>query len=204
MPKSIVIAVVSVLMLAGCTATPASESTPLPTSTIAPGPVALSDEEAATRYLQIVCQGNAAGILVTESLRAGEAEFLQGGQPDPTAVKAAAAEWMRISRLQVEVLDDSYYTWPEVVGEQLVHIRSSFIADISPIESMVNASEFSDAYYAQFPELTSEQSSASQEIRYQLNLDADTVKSCVNYETALDELHTEMTERDAELAKFEE
>jgi len=204
MRKTIVIAVVSVLTLAGCTATPAVEPTPSPTPTIELGPIALSDEEAATRYLQIVCQGNAAQNVFFDAVKAGEDEFLRGGDPDPATAKAAAAEWMRVSRLQVEVLDDSYFTWPEIVGEQLVYVRSSFIALISPIGSMANDKRFEDIYYTQFPERTSEQSSAAQEIRYQLKLDADTVKSCVDYEAALDDLHTEMTERNVELAKFED
>jgi len=101
------------------------------------------------------------------------------------------------------VLDDSYFTWPAGVAEQIEHIRSTSVAYLSTKDSFVNAARFSDAYYATFPEQTPEQSSAPQEIRIQLELGTDTTASCVGYETRLDALHAEMVERNAYLATFE-
>jgi hypothetical protein len=208
MHKTISIALLSVLVLAGCAAAPVAEPTatpdPAPTPSIDLGPVALVDEEAQTYYLQMVCQGNVATNQFWDAIEAGEPEFLNGGDPDPTAAKAAAFEQLRLNRLFIEILDDTYFTWPEVVEAQLVHLRSVWMANASTIGEMANASRFFDIYYAQYPEMTAEQISAAQEIRYQLNLDADAVSSCVGHETGLDEIHAEMVERNEVIAKFED
>ncbi|EPR76645.1 hypothetical protein ADILRU_1130 [Leifsonia rubra CMS 76R] len=56
-----------------------------------PSPVELTIEEAADRYLGLVCQNNFAGAQLTAAFDAGEQEFLNGGAPDPSAVEP----WLR-------------------------------------------------------------------------------------------------------------
>jgi len=174
-----------------------------PTPTIDVGPVALSPEDAGVYYLSLVCQGNVASQALNAAFAAGETEFFAGGEPDATAVKAAAVEKGRLTRLFIEMLDDPYYTWPDGVPAQVALLRSAAISELSPYDSMANATQFSDAYYATFPQVIPEQSSAPQEIRYQLKLDTDTTASCSGYETALDEIYAEMVDRNEYLAGFE-
>ena len=204
MQKVALLVLICAFALAGCTSTPIAAPTPTPTPspTIDPGPVALPTEQAGTYYLSAVCQGNVANDVLRAAFAAGEPEFLQGGEPDLTAVKAAAAEVTRVDRLLIEVLDDPYFTWPAGVAEQIQYIRASMVAGLSTLNGYANAARFSDAYYATYPEQTAEQVSAPQEIRYQLELSADTTASCVGYETRLDELHAEMVDRNEYLATF--
>jgi hypothetical protein len=200
------LALAAVLTLAGCTAAPVAAPmvSPSPTPTIDLGPVELSKEEAATYYLRLVCQPNTAGQALQDAIVAGEDEFLNGGEPDPSAAKAAASEKLRIDRLVIEVFDDPYFVWPKGVAEQIAHIRSSFIADQGSLSTLANATRYADVYYYIYPAATAEQLAAPQEIRYQLGLDADTVSSCAGYESELEVAHAEMTERNVELAKWAE
>jgi hypothetical protein len=206
MYRQIVLVLVSALTLVGCTTAPAvvpeAAPVPSPTPTIAVGPVVLSEEEAGIYYLSVVCQGNFANDALSSALIAGEQVFFDGGEPDLTAMKAAATESSRLIRLAVEVLDDPYFIWPEAVARQIVHIRSVNVGDLAPLNTVANATRFEDGYYASYPALTPEQTSAAQEIRLQLNLDTNTSTSCAGYETALDETHAEMTARNDYLAEF--
>lgn len=102
----------------------------------------------------------------------------------------------------MEVADDDYFTWPESVAGYLKTVRDSQLAEGSALSSMVNARNYEDAYYADWPDQT-EASAASQEIRYQLGIDPDTAASCVGFETATDDLHKEMTERQEYLRSFD-
>ncbi|WP_251450884.1 hypothetical protein [Microbacterium sp. Marseille-Q6648] len=174
---------------------------PSPTPTIDVGPVELSTEEAGQRYLGIVCQRNVAGTGLNEAFAAQEDTFLNGGEADATAVKAAAAEALRVGRLSVELLDDSYYMWPAEIQDDLIAIRDAQIAEAATLSAIVNAGRFEDAYYATWP--IDPRPGAAQEIRYQLGLSADTAASCQGFETATDSLHAEMTNRLEYLAGFE-
>ncbi len=197
---------VTLFLLAGCTSSPATNapaSEELAAPAIDPGPVELTDEEAADRYLAIVCQPNIASGTLVAAFDAGEPEFLNGGSPSVEAVVAAANERMRVTRQAIELLDDTYYTWPKSVSEPLTHIRSSYMTEMATFSQMINAATFEDAYYAPFPPATPEQQSAGQEIRYQLKLDADTTATCEGKDAAQDEAHAEMTERNELLAKQE-
>jgi hypothetical protein len=207
--KRIALILAVALVLAGCSGPgPAPESipttSPAPTPTIDRGPVLLTDEEAAERYLQVVCQPNAGLNAIDDAIVAGEPEWLNGGSPDPAAVRAAAAETLRVVRLAVEVIDDDYIVWPESVATHVDHIRDSYIQELAVLSGVANADRFEDAYYAQWPQRTPEQAAAGQEIRYQLGLDADTAASCEGYEESLEVVHTEMIDRIAYLATFDE
>lgn len=201
---AIVCAIALVASLSSCTSATEAESAPgdvaSPTAVVTPAAprfVELSMEEAATRYLDLVCGNNAATRELTAAFAAGENELLNGGDPDPTAAKAAAAKRITLNRQTLELLDDDFHRWPEGVSEQLEFVRSSYLAELSTLDSMANAASFRDAYYSTFSEATPEQAAAGQEIRYRLGLDADTVGSCVGHEDGTARL---LAERDARLA----
>lgn len=203
------VSIASILLLTGCTQLgsassepAASEATPVPspTPTIDPGPVELTKEEAGVRYLSLVCQRNALSAQLNDAFVAQEETFFNGGDPDVTAVKAAAAEAMRVSRLSVELLDDPYYTWPEGLSTHLQAIRDAQVGESGMFSDIANATRYEDAYYMTSPGPSS--GSAAQEIRYQLGLPVDTTASCVGYETATDTLHAQMIERNEYLASF--
>lgn len=200
------------LLLTGCApaapsgAAPASESptptaTPSPTPTIDPGPVALTKEEAGKRYLGIVCGPNFAGQTLYDATIAQEDAFLNGEGVSLDGVKAAADVNIRAIRTAVELIDDTYVTWPGDIGEHLQHVRAEYLADSSTLSDILNTDRFDDVYYADWNN-SAESATASQEIRLQLGIPADAFGSCKGYETAGETLHQEMTERNAYLATF--
>ncbi|MFC7943330.1 hypothetical protein ACFUPZ_08715 [Microbacterium oxydans] len=205
------ISVIALVILTGCAAspdadsgatTPSSSPTPQPTPTIDPGPVALSVEDAGIRYLGIVCQRNGANEALNQAFAAGEETYLNGGDADPTAVKAAAAESLRVNSVQIALFDDGYYTWPGGVDVHIRAVRDASMKATSMYDSIANASSYAAAYNVAVVDDPAA-AQAAQEIRYQLQLSPDTTASCVGYETAADALHTEMTERNEYLASFD-
>lgn len=206
-------AFVLLLALAGCTAlppaatpTPAANATgapatPSPTPTIEVGPVALTEEQAAERYLGIVCQRNSVINQLNDAISGGEEAYLNGGNPPVSEINRIAKETMRVVRASVEVADDDYYMWPTAVVDAVKKVRDSQVAEASTLSSLANAKSFEDAYYTRWPD-QSEASAASQEVRYQLGINPDTEASCVGFESATDELHKTMTERREYLSSF--
>lgn len=198
----------ALVILTGCAASPAADSaagTPSssPTPTIDPGPVALSVEDAGIRYLGIVCQRNGANEALNQAFTAGEETYLNGGDADPSAVKAAAAESLRVNSVQVALFDDGYFTWPEGLDVHIRAVRDASMKATSMYDSIANASSYAAAYNVAIVDDPAG-AQAAQEIRYQLQLSPDTSASCEGYETAADALHAEMTERNAYLASFED
>jgi hypothetical protein len=202
----------SLALLTGCSAPPPAgaganaaaarpTTTPSPTPTIPVGPVALTEEEAAGRYLTAVCQRNLAANALNSAFQASEDEFINGGTPDVGAVRAAAGAQMEANRAQVEVLDDAYFVWPAAVVPHLKAVRDAAVAELSPLSEIVNAPSYEVAYYMSWPD-TTDARAASQEVRIQLNLDADTTKSCAGYETAATEAVAAMNVRDEYIASF--
>lgn len=206
-------AAVGLLLLSGCSvaASPSdanaevsetATAAPSPTPTIDPGPVELTKEEAANRYLGIVCQRNVLVYQLNDAFGAQEDVYLNGGDGDATEIKTIAAESLRVNRVAIEIIDDPYYTWPGGIDEHMQTIRQSYIGLSSYYDMLMNAGSFEDAYYASAPE--NEGAAAAQEIRYQLGLPADTRSSCEGKEALADALHQEMTERNEYLASFNE
>ncbi|PPF29906.1 hypothetical protein C5D07_00840 [Rathayibacter tritici] len=195
--------VAATLVVTACTATqPAaapleSTATPTPEMSVGPAFVELDTSQAASRYLDLVCPNNIAINNLSEVFSAGEDDLLNGGSPDPAGVHAAASTRLDLTRRTLTLLDDSYYHWPSEVSEQLETIRSSFLAELSTLDTMANSADFRDAYYTTFPEATAEQQSAGQEVRYALGIDADTVASCVGHENGVDILTAEKEKREA-------
>jgi hypothetical protein len=192
--------------LAGCSAAteapaPKPKTTAVAEPKVDPGPVTLTKEEAGARYLDIVCAPNAGVAALNAAYDVGEPDFLAGGAPDPAAVKATGAALMELDRLAIEQLDDTYYVWPEKVAAQLPHIRSSYMGELASNQSIANAATFQDAYYATVTPQTPEQLAAGQEIRYQLEIPADTVASCVGHEDGLARLAADKIELDEALAE---
>ncbi|WP_140403296.1 hypothetical protein [Microbacterium oxydans] len=206
------VSVLALMVLTGCTA-PASTDTadtqasqapsPSPTPTIDPGPVELSTAEAGERYLGIVCQRNGATERMNQAFIAGEEEYLNGGNPDVAAVKAAAAEVLRLNTMQIALLDDPYFTWPDGLDAHLSNVRDASMTQASTFNALVNAATFEDAYNQPVSD-DPEGAKSSQEIRYQLQLSPDTTASCQGYETSAEALHAEMVERNEYLASFGE
>jgi len=116
-------------------------------------------------------------------------------------VKVVAAKRVDLNRKAVGVLDDTYYIWPTPVAAQLPHIRSSYMAELATLDTIVQASSYNDAHYATWPAATPEQHAAGQEIRYQLGLDSDATASCLGHETGLDSLVAAQAERTTALSK---
>ncbi|MGW4928268.1 hypothetical protein ACWEOH_03870 [Agromyces sp. NPDC004153] len=170
-----------------------------PTPTVDPGPVELTTEEAAARYLNIVCPTNAAANALNAAFRASEEEFLNGGAPDPAGVKAAAQAQMTSRQTEAELFDDDYYEWPESIEPHITTLRDSDVAALGTLSAMVNAPDYETAYYAVWPDQTAPQASA-QEIRFQLGIGADTQATCVGYEGGHDVLVAERREREAALS----
>lgn len=206
------VSVLALVLLTGCTA-PASTDTadteasqapsPSPTPTIDPGPVELSTAEAGERYLGIVCQRNGATERMNQAFIAGEEEYLNGGggNPDVAAVKAAAAEVLRLNTMQIALLDDPYFTWPDGLDAHLSNVRDASMTQASTFNALVNAATYEDAYNQPVSD-DPEGAKSSQEIRYQLELSPDTTASCQGYETSTEVLHAEMVERNEYLASF--
>ncbi|UOQ90165.1 hypothetical protein MUN74_04400 [Agromyces endophyticus] len=195
------------LMLAGCTATPNHQAapkpsqtiTPSPTPTIDPGPVELTVDEAADRYLGIVCPTNATIEALTAAFKASEDEFLNGGSPDPAAVKAAAQVQMDSISAQTELFDDEYYEWPNDLGNEITTLRDFNISALGTLSTMVNAPDYESAYDAVWPDGAASQA-AAQEIRYQLGIGADTSATCMDHRDKHAVLIAEKQEREKQLA----
>ncbi len=201
--NTVLVCAALLLALTGCAASE-PEQKPVETSqkpAIDPGPIQLTEAEAGERYLGIVCQGNFASDALWAAFLADEDEFLNGGAPAPDAVKAAAAEKARLTRQEIELIDDPYYTWPVSVQALLPLIRDDDAGYLPYLEAVAGAATFESAYDEQEPELPAEQAAAPLEIRRLLGLDADTTASCVGFETKNDALFNEMVERNALLAK---
>jgi hypothetical protein len=191
------------LALTGCVANSGSPAGAEPSTTatpsIDPGPVALSKEAAALRYLDIVCANNISSKALNDAFAAGEEPYLSGSEPDATAVHAAATASVDNHRLAIEQLDDTYFTWPDLVAAQLPHVRSGYMSEMSTLSAMSTATSFKAAYNSLFPASTPEEKTAGQEIRYQLGISADTDATCAGHETGLTALAAEKLERDAGL-----
>ena len=197
-------AALMLLALSGCSATTAGEAPVKETSAVPkvdPGPVELTAEEAGERYLSIVCPNNIANEAIIAAYAVGEADYFSGGSPDPAAVKAAAATLAELNRAAVEHFDDEYFIWPAEVADQIPHIRTTYMGQLTMNQAVANAETYESAYTSPLPDLTPEAETAGQEIRYQLDLPSDTKASCVGHENGLTELTDERTEREAALAK---
>lgn len=200
----------AVFLLAGCSATPDSIAVrtpdatdpPPPTFTIDPGPVALSVEEAAERYLRIVCPTNAASVALSAAFAASGKEFLGGGAPDPAAVKRAAQASLTRETENASLFDDPYYVWPDEVEDQILIVRDSSVQSLRALSMVVNAGTYEAAYYVAWPD-ESAAAGASQAIRYQLGIGADTTATCVDYADGHEVLLAEREDREAKLAEQE-
>jgi len=198
-------AMITVIGLSGCSAavpeTPSSAEPTSATPAIDPGPVTLTDEEAAERYLSIVCPINIATGALYDAYKAGEDEYLNGGAPDVSAVVDAATIIRDSQRVAIEQLDETYFVWPELVAAQIPHIRSAYMANMAVVSSTSTSTTFEAAYRIPEAPETPEEQAAGQEIRYQLAISADTDASCVGHEDGLNVLSAEKLERDTALAE---
>lgn len=177
-----------------------AKSSPTPTPTIPTGPVALTKQEAGERYLDLICQRNDVGAKLNAAFEAKESAYLDGESVDVSAVTTIATEALRVNRVTVELIDDTYYTWPDNTGELLQAIKGSLLGEAQTFSEIANATSFADAYNT--PASSVDPGTAPQELRYKLGLAADTTASCKGKEEAADVLHAEMTERNEYLAKF--
>lgn len=186
------------LLLAGCSATtaqsvPTTNPSTSPTPTVDPGPVQLTKEDAAIRYLQIVCPGNIATQAWADAITPLEDEWVNGGSPDLTALAPATQRRIDTSRNAIELFDDTYFAWPEEVADLMPAVRDSYMGDLGPLSQVLTATRMEDLNAVAWPA----QESPAQEIRYQLGLDVDTAGTCVGHENGHELLLAEKTEREA-------
>lgn len=161
----------------------------------------LTNDEAAERYLGIVCQRNASMAALMDAIKAKEKQHLNGGEPGTKKIRAVAKEGMRVARAAIEITDDDYYTWPDDVVRPLKILRDAYLHDISMLNQISTEKDYDEIYYASWPD-QEDAAAAAQEIRYQLGIDPDTSASCRGHETATDDLYAQMTERREYLASF--
>lgn len=189
-----------VLAFTGCAApdgnqTGAPSPTPTsaaaePTSEPSPAAVILTAEEAAARYLDIVCPTNAAWAAGVAAFEAKADAYFAGGDPDPTEVKSAAAVARDAGRVSALLLSDPLYVWPPTVRDSLEIIRQSYLAEIAYWDSVANSTSFDAAWNVPAPEPAPGTESAAQEVRLQLNISADTTASCVDHQDGHERLAT--------------
>lgn len=172
-----------------------SSATVTPTPSPTPTEVTLSTDDAANRYLALVCDNNAASRKLSEAYEVSYDEFANGGTPDPADVKAAAARMLEYNRMAIALIDDDYFVWPDEVADILPHVRDSFLGALSTLDTITNADSYAVAYYAEWPDPSPEQETAAQEIRYALGLSADTTASCDGHTGQLQGLYDELVKR---------
>lgn len=201
------VALAATLLLSGCSATdllrgflPSQTPSPSQPREIEPespteqSPVTLSRAAAAERYLQIVCQANAAVDALDDAWFALDDAVQAGGSPDITPVTELASEVLRLRQQETALLDDPRFMWPAAVDAEIKLLRDLNLRDLSAIEQEANAKSVEDLYRIAYPELTPDEEKAPQEIRLQLGLDANTVTSCTGYESDQDRLYADLTE----------
>jgi hypothetical protein len=141
----------------------------------------------------MVCPVNFANDALVQAVLAVEDEFLAGGAPDPSPVRAAAREMLDGTLAQIEFFEDEYFVWPDVVAEEFPAMHDYRVASLSTLNAIVNAPDYETAYYEPWPDAT-EAGDAAQKVRLALRIDADTYSTCEGHE---DGTATLQAERDA-------
>lgn len=162
----------------------------------APEPVELvmTDEEAGSLFLEIVCGVNATVYPYNDAINAAEEEYLAGGNPDMSGVTAAAKTYSDAVLQALVVFDDPYYVWPESVNGYIRQMRDGYFGFLDPLHALQQVNTYDGVYSVVFP--TPEM--PAQKIRYELSLDSDVTQSCVDHGGSLAELAEESKARDKE------
>jgi hypothetical protein len=143
--------------------------------------VELTTEQAADRYLDVVCPTNELTDALGAVFQAGYDEHTAGGSPDVTPIREAASALLDSYRIQVELLDDEGYAWPEEVVDLIDVIQDADFLMLTSLSKLKSAEDFDAAFNTPAPDLT-EAATAAQKIRYELGIDPDTYESCVGHE----------------------
>lgn len=175
------------LLLSGCVPT-----APRPTAAPDAGPTELTIEEAADRYLDIVCMPNVRGAALEDAIRDGYQEYADGGAPDPAPVTEAATAYADAVALAIEVLDHDGVVWPDRAAKWLPHISSGYDKQLTGAQEVAAAATYEEAYSVEWPSRTPEEEEAGAAIREALEIREDAVASCDGRETALEELHASL------------
>lgn len=175
-------------------AVPESQSADSVQSAPAPSPTekVLDKAAAGELYLHVICDSNETNSAFNEAAGAANEVAATGQTPDITPVTASAAEAVAREREAVTVFDDSYYVWPDSVKEHIKDVRSTLMTELSTFQQIASADSW-ETIVAVTPAETD--LTASQEVRYQLGLDADTETSCEGMTGHLSQLAKESAER---------
>lgn len=202
-----VVPVVLLLALAGCSAgvsssksDPGVAAEPTPTPSVDRGPVELTVEEAAERYLSIICDRNATAAAVSDGYLRWEDVYLAGGDPGVQEAAALSEAAMIAARNSVVLFDDEYYVWPEDVQEHIATVRDANLAEVGPYDTIMNSNSYEQVRLVTFPD-GAEGGNAAQEVRLALGISADTSTSCEGYVGGQVNLLAEKDEREAALAE---
>ena len=192
-------------VVSGCTApaetavddsTPSATVTPAPTTPIGPEAVELSIEEAATRYLSITCDKNAAVGALADGFTLWENAYAGGTEPDLDEVTGTAAFAFESTYNTVLLFDESAFIWPESARPHIVALRDAHLAEAASYDALANSSSYDEARAVTFPDAATG-AEAAEEARLALGI-ADT--SCEGFEGSQILLLAEKAERDDALA----
>lgn len=168
-----------------------AQSAPDPSPTVA----ALDKTSAGELYLKIVCDTNEASSAFNAAIATANEASNAGQTPDIAPVTSAAAESVARDRKAITVFDDNYYVWPDSVAGNIATFRENLMNELSTFQQVASADSWETIIA--IPAANTD-ATASQEIRYQLGLDADTESSCDGKTGNLDRLAKESAARKAD------
>lgn len=173
------IAAVTILLLAGCTATssegqatsakPVASSTATPT----PTPTAMSTSEAADYYLDTVCPANAGQDAYNKALAAYNAATTK----DYSLITNAADKNAALDLTAAKRFDDAKVLWPDGIKADVDSIRDSYFSDVSSFQALAATKTLADGNAVVFDSGTAD-AGAAQRIRSRLDISSDPISSC--------------------------
>lgn len=177
-PTVVAVACVA-LALAGCadgTGTEQTQTTAQPSTDISvspTGPVVLTTEQAAVRYMVYICPYYAIGGAINDAL-----EGVHVGQPLDESQKAVVKEFVRQASKSARGLQDDGYVWPEGVAESVQRVA------VGLHEASTSAGKMLDS--GQASRITGGDAGAASEVRLALGLPPRWDEGCKKYLTGND------------------
>jgi hypothetical protein len=168
------------LALAGCAGgtateqaqTPAQPGTAVPVSPT--GPVVMTTEQAADRYMMYICPYYAAGGAINDALQG-----LHVGRSLSESQKAVVKKFIRKALTSARGLQDDGYVWPAGVAENVHRVA------VGLYEAAASAGKMLDS--GQTSRITGGDAGAASEIRLGLGLPPGWDEGCKKYLTSNDD-----------------